>query len=174
MILEILRDEHPVAPGESGEVIVTGLHSFAQPFIRYNLGDIAERGPITCPCGFPCATIKKIEGRVLDRILLPEGQLLSPDRLFFVIEREAVWVRQYQLQQLRRDLVRVSLVTDRKPSSHEVNRLQKALQRVVDDALEIKVELVPEIAAGPGGKQRLSHSRVLENYLQRQSSSDGE
>ena len=35
VILEVLRDGKPVSPGEQGEAVITALHSFAQPFIRF-------------------------------------------------------------------------------------------------------------------------------------------
>lgn len=55
VIVELLRDGRPVQVGEAREVVVTGLHSYAMPFIRYPLGDLAVRGPSPCGCGAPYA-----------------------------------------------------------------------------------------------------------------------
>ena len=51
-LVEIL-DEHgrDVAPGERGRVVVTGFYNYAMPFIRYELGDLAEAGSAPCRCG---------------------------------------------------------------------------------------------------------------------------
>ncbi len=38
-------------------VVVTALHSFAMPFIRYRLGDLVTRGVDACPCGQSFAVI---------------------------------------------------------------------------------------------------------------------
>ena len=51
VLVEILRDDGaPCAAGEIGRVVVTTLHNFAMPLIRYELRDYAEAGG-PCPCG---------------------------------------------------------------------------------------------------------------------------
>ena len=47
VLVEVLREGDPVDPGERGEVVVTNLHAYAMPFIRYRIGDLATRG---APC----------------------------------------------------------------------------------------------------------------------------
>ena len=37
-------------PGEIGRLVVTRLHHFATPLLRYDIGDYAEVGD-ACPCG---------------------------------------------------------------------------------------------------------------------------
>jgi phenylacetate-CoA ligase len=165
VLLEVLDDGKRAGPGKSGQVVATALHSFSQPFIRYKLGDIATRGRDECSCGSPCSSIAKIEGRVLDRIILPNGRLLSPDRLFFVIEKKAKWIRQYQLNQSTRERVKVNLVARREPSPSELLNLRKALQDVVGEGIRVETRLVASIPVGPGGKLRLSHSSILDEYL---------
>ena len=40
-IIEVLDEAgQPVAPGETGEAVITGLTSETQPFIRYRTGDV--------------------------------------------------------------------------------------------------------------------------------------
>lgn len=63
VLLEVLdADGHPCPPGIVGEVVVTPLHNFATPFIRYAIGDHAEMGE-PCRCGRGLAVL----GRVLAR-----------------------------------------------------------------------------------------------------------
>ncbi len=73
MIVEVLKNSHPAAIGERGEVVGTSLHSFAMPFIRYRLGDIVTKGPEACRCGQPFSTIRAIQGRMMDYFPLPGG-----------------------------------------------------------------------------------------------------
>jgi phenylacetate-CoA ligase len=65
------------APGESGRVVVTSLHNFAMPLIRYDLGDYAEAGE-HCACGRSLPVIRRILGRVRNMLRLPGGDLRSP------------------------------------------------------------------------------------------------
>lgn len=56
LIMEVLKDGRPAKPGETGEVVLTNLHSRAMPFIRYRQGDwvtLAE-GKSLCGSPFPC------------------------------------------------------------------------------------------------------------------------
>ena len=71
--IEILRDDgEPCAPGESGRVVITPLHNFATPLIRYANGDIAEVGE-PCRHGRALPVIRRIMGRERNMLLLPDG-----------------------------------------------------------------------------------------------------
>ena len=54
LIVEIVDDKGaPCASGEIGRVIVTDLHNFATPLMRYDIGDYAEVAA-PCLCGGGC------------------------------------------------------------------------------------------------------------------------
>jgi len=73
MRLEVLRDDgSPCAPGEVGRVVVTPLHAFAQPLLRYEIGDLAEVGP-PCPCGRGLPVLSRVLGRVRNMVVLADG-----------------------------------------------------------------------------------------------------
>jgi len=63
VLLEIVDEAgRACAPGKAGRVVVTSLHNFATPLIRYELGDLAEFGaPCTCGRGLP--VISRVLGR---------------------------------------------------------------------------------------------------------------
>ena len=67
VLVEVLRDDRPAGPGERGDVVVTNLHSYAMPFIRYRLEDLAIRGA-PCDCGAPFSAIREIQRRPLGRL----------------------------------------------------------------------------------------------------------
>ncbi|MDP1717022.1 MAG: hypothetical protein Q8L40_03015, partial [Burkholderiales bacterium] len=51
LLVEILDEQgRPCRPGETGRVVITTLHNFAMPLVRYENGDYAEVGG-PCPCG---------------------------------------------------------------------------------------------------------------------------
>ena len=51
VLVEVLDDEgRPCTPGQVGKVVLTALHNFAMPLIRYENQDYAEVGP-PCACG---------------------------------------------------------------------------------------------------------------------------
>jgi aspartate 1-decarboxylase len=62
--VEVLREDgSPAAPGEAGEVVVTGLTGRYMPLIRYRTGDLAVRAGAPCPCGRGLPLLERIEGR---------------------------------------------------------------------------------------------------------------
>ena len=75
-LLEIVDENlKPCPPGALGRVLLTSLHSYAMPLIRYDLGDLAEWG--TCECGRTWPVIGKLWGRSRNRLQLRNGQLLA-------------------------------------------------------------------------------------------------
>lgn len=164
VILEVLRDGRPVEVGERGELVATALHSFAQPFIRYRLGDIVTRGAETCPCGLPYATIQSVEGRIYDRIILPDGRAASPSGILSRVKDGFRWVRQYQLVQERPDLVVLRLVSGEAPAPDDLTRIHQMMAGFLGPGVQHQIDLVDAIALDRTGKVRASMSRVFSNY----------
>jgi phenylacetate-CoA ligase len=79
VLVEVLdEDGEPVRPGEIGRVVLTSLHNFAMPLIRYAIGDYAEAGA-PCPCGRGLPVLKRILGRSRNRVSMPDGRRAWPD-----------------------------------------------------------------------------------------------
>lgn len=69
-IIEIVDENNdPVPPGAPGHrVLLTNLHKFVQPIIRYELTDLITQSPLSCPCGRPFPVLAEIGGRTEDVI----------------------------------------------------------------------------------------------------------
>ena len=51
VVVEVVNaDGQPVEPGEQGRVVVTTLHNYAFPLIRYQIDDVVTLGD-SCSCG---------------------------------------------------------------------------------------------------------------------------
>jgi phenylacetate-CoA ligase len=73
-IVELIGDKgDPVhREGEEGEIVLTGLTTWATPFIRYRTGDRGAWGPPCCEaCRRPFPTLERIRGRVYDQRMPP-------------------------------------------------------------------------------------------------------
>lgn len=75
-VLEIVNaDGRPVAPGQEGQVLGTGLLNEAQPLIRYAIGDLGEWATIGCVCGRDhLPVLAEIIGRLEDVVVGPDGR----------------------------------------------------------------------------------------------------
>ena len=65
-------------PGETGQIVLTTLHNYAQPLIRYRLGDLVEVGT-PCSCGRHLPVINRIAGRSRHMFRFPGGIEMLPD-----------------------------------------------------------------------------------------------
>ncbi len=60
----------PVAPGETGELVITTLTKEAFPVLRYRTRDLAALLPEPCPCGRTLARMSRIRGRNDDMLII--------------------------------------------------------------------------------------------------------
>jgi phenylacetate-coenzyme A ligase PaaK-like adenylate-forming protein len=161
VILEVVCDGHRAAPGEAGSVVATALHSRAMPFIRYDTGDRAIRGPQPCPCGWPGTTLLSVEGRVIEMFRLPDGRLLHPVAVVGATAgAEHGWVDEHRLIQEREDLIIMQLVPLREPSERNLQEIRATAQSVLGPDVQLRVELIPGLPDEPGQKRRPFISRV--------------
>jgi phenylacetate-CoA ligase len=164
-VIEVLRDGRPVAPGERGEVTITSLYSYAMPLLRFQLGDVATRGPAPCPCGAPFATLKAVEGRMVDFFRLPDGSWLHPFRLIMDLDGDGgEWVRQYQLVQERQDRIVFSAVPAAGATPERLERFRRNALAAVGHGVEVVARFVDAIEPGPGGKFRPARSLLHSEY----------
>jgi phenylacetate-coenzyme A ligase PaaK-like adenylate-forming protein len=72
-LVEIVDEAgRPVPPGTSGHtILLTNLHRYVQPIIRYEITDLITEKPGVCDCGSPFPLFSEIGGRTEDIIHLP-------------------------------------------------------------------------------------------------------
>ena len=151
VLVEILDEEgDPCAPGEVGRVVVSTLHNFAMPLIRYDMRDYAEAGP-PCPCGRGLPTVKRVLGRKRNMLVLPSGEKRWPVTGFMKY-REIAPIRQYQLAQLDLETVEVRLVADRAVTPREEAALAKLIQDHLGHPFALRFVYPDAFPPHPGGK----------------------
>ena len=161
VILEVLRDGRPAAPGEQGEVVVTNLNAFAMPFIRYRLVDVATAGLEQCACGAPFSTIRQVQGRSMDAFILPDGRALHPYQVINTFTgRNDSWMWQYQLVQERRDRIVLRVIPNGNAASDHIPRVERSVLSVLGSGVEFRVQLLDHIPLEHNGKFRLARSLV--------------
>lgn len=152
VLVEVLdADGQPCGPGECGEVVVTDLHNFATPLIRYAIGDHAEVGPV-CPCARSLPTLRRILGRSRNMLLYPDGSRRWP-RVGFDRYREVAPVQQYQLIQHSREQLEVRLVVERPLQPCEQRALGEIIKQALGHPFALDFRYFAErLPLGPGGK----------------------
>jgi phenylacetate-CoA ligase len=136
--------------GGAREIVVTPLHNFAMPLLRYRMGDVVLSQAPTCHCGSVLPTIGKIAGREVDFFVREDGTLVHGSA--FLILGDAKWVRAYQV--IQEDFRRIRVLLDSE-------KTDLAWQNHVEDEFRLamgpdcriiweRVDVVPEALAGKG------------------------
>ena len=152
LLVEVLNaDGQACAPGETGRVVVTDLHNFATPLIRYELRDYAEVGA-ACTCGRSLPTLTRVLGRQRNMVALPNGQRYWP-LVGLHRFREVTQVLQYQLIQHDLSHVEMRLVVAVKLDADAQQRLIGIVQQALGHPFEIRLSYVEgELPPSAGGK----------------------
>ncbi len=118
---------------------------------------MASAAPCSCGRGLPM--LASVEGRVLDMIVGPEGQLLAGE-FFPHLLKDFPEVARYQVRQAANLAITVALVPGR-GFSGEVPRVVDALLRArLGAELDLRVEVVEDIPLTSAGKHRITVSEA--------------
>jgi phenylacetate-CoA ligase len=152
VVLEVLaEDRTPCSPGKIGRVVVTDLHNFAMPLIRYAIGDYAEVGD-PCSAGRGLPTLRRVLGRRRNMIVFPDGRRHWPLTGFHRFGDVAP-IRQYQFVQHTRDHIEVRLVADRPLSKSQRDDLSQIILGSFGYPFRLSLrELEGPLPRSPGGK----------------------
>lgn len=153
MIVEVVREDGtPCGEGEVGRVVVTDLHNFATPLIRYIIGDYAEVGG-ACPCGRGLPTLARILGRERNLILMPDGSRHWPLTGGRHLRDELPQIQQYQLVQLDREHMEARFVTAKPLTAAEEEFVRERIQKSLGHPFEIAFTYFEgKIPVGKNGK----------------------
>ena len=151
VMLEVLNEAGEACrPGEIGQVAVTSLHNFAMPLIRYALGDMAEVGA-PCPCGRGLPVLKRVLGRVRNRLSYPDGRHGWP-MMGDIFHAGVEGIRQYQIIQHGVADIELKLAVDHALTGEEEDKLRDWLHLRSGHAFPVRFSYAAEIPRGPGGK----------------------
>jgi phenylacetate-CoA ligase len=157
VVCEIVRPDGTLcSPGETGRLVLTDLHNFARPFIRYDTGDRAAVSSETCSCGRGFPLLGPIEGRSLECLPTPSGGEISPVSLghfLFAYNDHAEAVRHYQLVQESSNRISLFIVPGEEWNEQRRVRLKSDLKRLMGEEMEVDVQTVNEIPPEKSGKR---------------------
>jgi phenylacetate-CoA ligase len=162
-VVEVLKEGGvPAAPGELGEVVVTDLNNFCQPFIRYRIGDLAVAmdPEAACGCGRGLPRLGRIEGRIQSLILGADGHVV-PGSLFLHLFKDYDYVmRQFQVLQEQPGAVVLKVVKAPRFDERAFGEALATLRRYLGRGARIDVEFVDAIPLVRTGKRQATLSKV--------------
>jgi len=159
-LVEILDAEnHPVEENENGKVVATCLHNYSMPIIRYEIGDIATRGPARGVCGSPLPTISGIKGRISEHFYKKDGSIIYPgyfNGLFYLKD----WVKAYQIVQEDYLRITVFIVVNGSVNETEKADIERQMKIPMDIGCVVQWQIVDAIPPTASGKYLYTISKI--------------
>ena len=139
LIVEVIDEAgNAVGEGEMGRVVVTDLHNYASPLIRYDTGDWAVRGG-KCNCGRGWLTLEKVMGRTRNLIKRADGSRYWPMVGMYDFDSLSFKIRRYQVIQLDSKTMEYRLVTDEPLTAEQEAEMTALAKKALGDEFDIIV-----------------------------------
>jgi phenylacetate-CoA ligase len=137
------------------ELLVTDLHNYGMPFIRYRIGDIGSLRHSACCCGRGLPLLRGIEGRVLEVLRTRAGQIV-PGEFFPHLMKDLPEVKEFQVQQASLDEIVILTVLSHPLSEASRALLRQETAKVFGSDTQISVRQVDAIPQLPSGKRKVT------------------
>jgi phenylacetate-CoA ligase len=159
LIVEVLVRENdqqrPAEPGELGEVVLTDLHNYGAPFIRYVTGDLAIQGaPGRCQCGRSLSILQRVEGRITETLRDGAGRAVGSMFFNVMFVGLADKVREFQVLQRKDRAIELKIVPTHAFDDAVLERVREHCSRHIP-GVELRTELVSQLIPDRGGKLRV-------------------
>ncbi len=158
-------DDRPVLDHSEGRLIITNLHNYTFPMIRYDIGDTGALDSLPCTCGSTLPVLKKLSGRITDHFILASGKLVHGEfitHLFYFRD----WVDQFQVDQLDYDRLRIRVVCRGAVNESDTRDIAQSIRFVMGASCKLEWEFVDFIDKSPQGKFLFTRCLIENGYGQ--------
>lgn len=161
LAVEICQQGVPCNVGEVGDIVISDLHNYAMPFIRYEIGDMASMSTRqACQCGKHFPLLSNIEGRKLDVIRTPDGRTV-PGEFFPHLMKDIQGIVRFQVVQEKIDELIISYIVDDLIKEGDILSIKKTVGDMMGKELNIEFKQVDDIPLTQTGKHRVTISKLV-------------
>jgi len=158
VILELVDD--PNLPDDIKKIVITDLDNWAQPFIRYENGDLAESANgERCGCGRELKKIKKIIGRTQD-IIESENNRYFTLHPFTSLFYSFQGVEQFQIVQKSKKHIVVKIVKNNRLLEKDIKFVRNKLDKLLEGSFQYSIQYVNKIDESKIGKNKILISEL--------------
>src|SRR5262249_7461810 len=146
-----------------GEIVLTNLHTFAMPIIRYRTGDVGALEPTPCSCGRGLPRLRGVEGRQTDFLVTPSGKILHALAAIYVL-RELPSVAEFQIGEERGDALTIRVVPRDAFGPAEQSAVRSRLRRLFESDIDVVFEVMDTLPRLASGKHRYVISEIAAEH----------
>ena len=151
-IVEIVdRSNKRICDGKKGKIVVSNLHNYSMPLIRYEIGDIGSITSKKCDCRLKLPILSEIDGRITDHFVKKNGEMIHGEyftHLFYFRN----WVKEFQVTQESYDLIIIDIVKKGLRSIKDIEDISNKIKLVMGNRCIVKWRYVNNIKKTPQGK----------------------
>jgi phenylacetate-CoA ligase len=156
LLAELVPDPTRDEP-EACRLILTDLHNYATPLIRYDVGDRVIPAP-PCGCGRGLPNFARVFGRAYDFVVAADGSRFHGEFFLYALEtgRElGLPIHRAQFEQISRERILLRVVPGRGYRSEAGEWIARELERRSEGRFQLEVVEVEVIERERSGKIRL-------------------
>jgi phenylacetate-CoA ligase len=151
----ILIETANPASQEPSEFLVTDLHNYGMPLVRYEIGDMGLLTDRACPCGRGLPLVEQIDGRVLDTLRTRDGRVV-PGELFPHLLKDIVEVQEFQVEQKTLEEIHVYVVLSGPLSERSREIISSEIGKAFGGGTAVTLHPVESIPKRASGKRRVT------------------
>jgi len=148
-----------VGTNRLGRVLVTHLHSYATPFVRYDIGDVATLSQ-GCGCGHDGPVLSNIYGRNKRLLKHPDGSIVP-----FLIKSEnmlkIVKFDEYRIRQTALDTIEIQIGGIDQLTADQITSLKRLVKEHAGDEFHVRIDAVRNIDWGNDTKRLGFRNEIL-------------
>ena len=162
VIVECVNNDKTMLGNERGVTVITSLHSFTMPLLRYRLGDVCTPSDDRCTCGRGFLLLRNLQGREDDLVKLSGGRMLAAGGFYRVID-PIEGIHEFRVIQEEKDKVIVRFVSEQRNASKIAIEIRDRCREKLGNVIDVEVEHVQMIERNYSGKERVIISTVSIN-----------
>lgn len=162
IVLEVLDSRGNSLTEGEGRIVITNLSSYTMPFIRYDTGDWGILCSEQCSCGRKTVLLKRVLGRVVEFITLPDRTINPYYRLTDAVDA-FLGIEQYQIIQTNERAIKIQIVKNDKFKEEGIDRLLKECLSILGGNVDLKYEIVSNIEKSKSRKHKVIISHCTDS-----------
>lgn len=163
LFVEILDENNNTVPnGTEGKIVITSLYNKANPFIRYEIGDIGILDEKSTP---QKPILKKLIGRTNDIAILPSGKK-SPGLTFYYVTKSIIEddgnVKEFIIKQTKLDTFEIEYVAEKELDSEQIQKIKEAIDLYLEPNLNFTFTHKVVLERSKSGKLKQFYSKFTD------------
>ncbi|MEI6314960.1 MAG: hypothetical protein WCO89_08825 [Syntrophus sp. (in: bacteria)] len=164
LIVELVREGRAAPANAPGDIVVTDLTNYGMPFIRYRVGDVGLMSRRSCSCGRSLPLLERVEGRIADYVVTPDGNFISGISLTENFATRLPEVRQMQIVQEKIDLLVFNIVRGEGFNKDSEDRIASLVKERFGAKMTYRLHELTHIPQEASGKYRFCISKVSHEF----------